>query len=219
VQENNPKLARRRLLIMALSLALMGAATGVSLALIPATRQQASPSALTLLPEPKVLAEFQLVDHSGQTFSLDDLRGAWSLMFFGFTNCPDVCPGALYDLDLLSAQLPGRADNGEALHRVIFVSVDPERDTPEALSRYVSYFNPQFIGVTGAAEQLAALAANLGIAYRIAEHEPGAERYDVLHSSSVVLISPDGRLQGAFTAPLDVDQTARELTTLFARVD
>jgi protein SCO1/2 len=203
---------------MALSVGLMGAATGISLALILPARQPAGPVALTLLPEPRALAEFQLVDHSGRLFSPDDLQGAWSLMFFGFTNCPDVCPSTLYDLNLVSAQLP-LSDSGEPLHRVIFVSIDPERDTPEALSRYVAYFNPDFTGVTGTGEQLAALTGSLGIAYQIAEHEPGAERYDVLHSSSVVLIDPDGRLQGAFTAPLDANLMARDLAAVFARAD
>jgi protein SCO1/2 len=151
------------------------------------------------------------------------LRGRWSLVFFGFTHCPDVCPSALYDLDLASRQLAeanaAAGDGTGPAHQVVFVSVDPERDTPERIAQYVAYFNPGFIGVTGAHEQLAALTAQLGIAYQVEEHAAGSERYDVVHSASVVLIDPRGHLRGAFPPPLDALAIARDLALLMDRED
>jgi protein SCO1/2 len=214
MQDEHVKTSRRRLFIMALSIGLMGAAAGISLGLILPASRQPGMAVLTLLPEPRVIDDFQLLDHNGRPFTLQHLRGQWSLLFFGFTNCPDVCPSALYDLNLVSAQLAPRHANAAPLHRVVFISVDPERDTPEVLSRYVAHFNPEFTGVSGAQEQLAALSAQLGIAYQVEAHGPGAERYGVVHSSSVILTDPGGRLRGVFTAPLDPAAMARELATL-----
>jgi protein SCO1/2 len=214
MHDQQHKSSRRRLFVMALSIALMGAAAGISLGLIQPSRQPPEMTALALLPEPSDIGDFQLLDHNGRPFTRQDLHGRWSLLFFGFTHCPDVCPSALYDLDLVSehiARLPG---SDVTMHRVVFVSVDPERDTPEVLSRYVAHFNAEFTGVTGAHEQLAALSAQLGIGYQVEEHPPGAERYGVVHSSSVVLTDPAGRLRGAFTAPLDPAGMARDLANL-----
>ena len=163
--------------------------------------------------------DLQLTDHTGKRRSLTDFHGKVVVLFFGYTHCPDVCPSTLYDLNLVSAQLSRPGGNGEAPLQVVFVSVDPERDSPATLSRYVAYFNPEFTGVSGTHEELAALTRQLGIAYQIGEHKPGAETYDVLHSSSVVLTDPDGQLRGAFTAPLDADRMARELAMVFGLAD
>ncbi|RPH98677.1 MAG: SCO family protein [Lysobacterales bacterium] len=208
------EIPRRRLVIMALAIAVMGAVAGISLGLILPARQPAGMAALTLLPEPRVIAEFELLDHDGRPFTRQRLHGRWSLLFFGFTNCPDVCPSALYDLNRVSEQLPRPPGGAEPPHQVVFISVDPERDTPEVLARYVAHFNPEFTGVSGSHEQLAALSAQLGIGYQVEEHPPGAERYGVVHSSSVVLTDPAGHLRGAFTAPLDAAAMARDLATL-----
>lgn len=202
---------------MALAIAVMGAVAGISLGLILPARQPAGMTALTLLPEPRVIAEFELLDHDGRPFTLQRLHGHWSLLFFGFTNCPDVCPSALYDLNRVSEQLPRPPGGAEPPHQVVFISVDPERDTPEVLARYVAHFNPEFTGVSGSHEQLAALSAQLGIGYQVEEHPPGAERYGVVHSSSVVLTDPAGHLRGAFTAPLDAAAMARDLAALIDR--
>jgi protein SCO1/2 len=214
MQVQHLKTPGRRWLVMALSIALMGAAAGISLGLILPALRQPGMTALTLLPEPRLVGEFQLLDHDGRPFTLQDLHGRWSLLFFGFTNCPDVCPSTLYDLNLLSELLDARRGNVEPLHRIVFISVDPERDTPVVLARYVAHFNPELTGVSGSQEQLTALSGQLGIAYQVEAHQPGAERYGVAHSSSVLLIDPDGRLRGAFTAPLDATAMARDLATL-----
>jgi protein SCO1/2 len=167
--------------------------------------------ALLVLPEPRDVPAFELTDQFGRPFGLDRLRGRWSLMFFGFTHCPDVCPSSLYDLQRLSAEL---TEEGAPGHQVVFVSVDPERDSPERLRGYTAYFDPDFVAVTGPHEQLLPLTRKLGIAYRIEEHEQGVAAYTVDHSASVLLMDPDGRLYGVFPAPLDVDRMIAHMRRL-----
>lgn len=212
MNENAPKNKNFRLIALAVLVGALSAVGGISLWKVMQGPAQSSNAALMVLPEPRVIADFALVDGNNQPFSLENLRGHWTLMFFGFSNCPDVCPSALYDLDLVTEKL----DEQPGL-QAVFVSVDPERDTPEKLAEYVSYFNPAFIGVTGTQEQLAPLAMQLGIAYKIEEHEPGAERYDVYHSVSFLLIDPDGRLHGVFPAPHDADKMAADLLAAIGR--
>jgi len=202
-------------LLLAILVALVSAVAGVSMWFAMHKGENYSPTAtLMVLPEPRVIADFALTDHNGQSFNLDKLRGQWSLIFFGFTHCPDVCPNTLYDLAVINENLK-RADEEEPPgHQVIFVSVDPERDTPELLSQYVSYFDPDFIGASGREEQLAALTMQLGIAYRIEEHEQGGKNYDVFHSASILLTDPQGRLFGAFPAPHEAEKMAEDLAAL-----
>ena len=217
MKEKKPHTGGRRLAIMVLSAAVMAAAVGIVSAYVVSAQRAPALTALLLLPEPRPIAAFELVDAAGRPFSPERLQGRWSLVFFGFTHCPDVCPSALYDLDLASRQLAEAHDGSGPAHQVVFVSVDPERDAPERIAQYVAYFNPAFIGVTGAHEQLAALTAQLGIAYRVEEHAAGSERYDVVHSASVVLIDPRGRLRGAFPPPLAAPAIAQDLALLMDR--
>lgn len=209
--ENKPKSSNFRLIALAIFVGVLSAAAGISFWNVLHGPQQTSTATLMVLPEPRVIADFALVDNKGQPFSLANLRGHWSLMFFGFTNCPDVCPSALYDLNLVTEQLEKQRDAGLPPIQAIFVSVDPERDTPEKLSEYLAYFNPEFIGVTGSQAQLAPLTMQLGVAYEIEEHEPGADHYAVYHSTGFLLIDPDGHLYGVFPAPHDASKIASDL--------
>jgi len=209
--EVNSKSGNFRLVILAMFVGLLSAVAGISLWKVMQGPPQPSNAALMLLPEPRVIADFALVDDAGAPFSLDNLRGQWSLIFFGYTHCPDVCPSTLYDLKLVHEKLQQLNGDAESGHQVLFVSVDPERDMPEQLKKYVDYFHPDFIGVTGPQEQLAPLTMQMGIAYRIEEHEAGATQYNVDHSVSILLMNPQGRLHGVFPAPHDADKMAREL--------
>jgi protein SCO1/2 len=209
--ENNPKTGNFRLIALAILVGALSAAGGILLWNVMQGSQQLPTSTLMVLPEPRVIADFALVDDEGQPFSLENLRGHWTLMFFGFTNCPDVCPSALYDLNLVSEKLAGTGGAEAPAIQVVFVSVDPERDTPEKLSEYLGYFNPGFTGVTGSQAQLRPLAMQLGIAYEIEEHEPGAERYNVYHSASFLLVDPEGHLYGVFPAPHNAEKITSDL--------
>ena len=209
--ENTRKNSNFRLIALAILVGAISAVGGISLWNVMQGPNQSSTATLMILPEPRIVDDFTLVDDEAQPFSLENLRGHWTLMFFGFTNCPDVCPSALYDLNLASEKLEQLRGGQQPETQVVFVSVDPERDTPEKLSEYLGYFNPEFIGVTGTQQQLASLTMQLGIAFQIEEHEPGAEQYNVYHSVSFLLTDPEGRLHGVFPAPHDAERIASDL--------
>jgi len=157
----------------------------------------------TWLPQPKVLPDFTLTDTSGRGFTPRDLTGAPTLMFFGFTRCPDVCPTTLVKLALIvrRAAVPGL--------RVVFVSVDPQRDTPAVLGSYVHAFDPQFQGLTGAPAAIGRLAAALGVVMSRVDL-PGGD-YTMDHSAVVFLLDAAGRVDAIFTPPFDVAAIAADL--------
>jgi protein SCO1 len=150
----------------------------------------------TWLPQAKQVLDFQLTDTSGRTFTRRDLAGAPTLVFFGFTHCPDVCPTTLLKL----AQLQRRA--AVAGLRVLFISVDPQRDTPLLLGQYLRAFDPQFQGLTGDAKTIARLAANFGVAVNRVEL-PGGD-YTMDHSAVVFVLDDAAHIVAIFTPPFDV---------------
>ncbi|MDH3789565.1 MAG: SCO family protein [Xanthomonadales bacterium] len=212
--KKNSKNPQTRLILLAILVGSISALAGISFWKVMQGPPQASDATLLLLPEPRVIADFSLVDDDGQPFSLERLKGQWSLLFFGFTHCPDVCPSALYDLAQVRKTLARNDPEKTNNLQVLFVSVDPERDTPRQLNQYVNYFDPEFIGVTGPEAQLAPLTLQLGIAYRIEDHEPGSQQYNVDHSASILLMNPDGQLHGVFPAPHQSDSMAAEIAAV-----
>jgi protein SCO1/2 len=160
----------------------------------------------------RALPAFELVDHRGEPLTLAQLRGHWSLMFFGYTHCPDICPVTLQTLAAMVKDIDD-ANVVNAL-RVYFVSVDPERDSPQVLADYVSYFNPDFIGATAALDKLTVLTRSLGISHAIRNRTDGSSDYDVDHSASIVLINPQAEFAGLFGAPQDAQAMARDLTLI-----
>lgn len=180
-----------------------------------ATQKQQAPqqAALLVLPETREIPTFSLLDQDSAPFGLEQFYGKWSLLFFGFTHCPDVCPGTLYELQQLDEQIK-QATGNHSRHQVIFFTVDPERDTSQRLKDYVAYFSPDFIAVSGEHEQLEPLTKKLGIAYRIEEHEAGTSDYSVDHSASILLIDPEGHLYGVFPSPHDATAMAAVMQKL-----
>lgn len=199
---------------MAVLVASLSAIGGVSFWKMMQARHQGPVSSLMVLPDPRVISDFRLTDHLSQDFTLANLQGKWSLIFFGFTNCPDVCPGTLFELQKINETLAQQMKSGNDRPQVLFVSVDPERDTPAKLEQYLSYFDPEFIGITGDHGQLLPLTRELGIAYMIDEHEAGEPNYNVAHSASVLLTNPEGMLYGAFPAPHDAKRISADLLTI-----
>jgi protein SCO1/2 len=208
-----------RIFVMAVLVAFLSATAGVAFWKITQARQAMPRNSLIVLPEPRVIADFALIDQLGQPFSLEQLRGSWSLIFFGFTHCPDVCPTALYELQQVRKSLQQELDESTQMPEILFVSVDPERDTPEALRAYLSHFDPSFIGLTGKHEQLLPLTKQVGIAYRIEEHESGVTQYSVDHSTGILLTNPDGRLHGVFPAPHGAADISADLLATLAEAD
>jgi protein SCO1/2 len=149
---------------------------------------------------PRALPAFELTDHHGQAFTLDNFRGKWTLVFFGFTHCPDICPTTMALLSQFMEKLDGLPEQVDT--QVVMVTVDPARDNVELLASYVPYFNADFIGVTGEFLDIHRFATSLNTPFR---KVPGqGENYQVDHSANVVLINPRGDYQGFFKAPLDL---------------
>lgn len=142
---------------------------------------------------------FELTDHNGQSFTKEQLKGKWSLVFFGYTSCPDVCPTTLQNLGFIYEDLKASAKNSQ----VLLVSVDPQRDTQEKLSQYIAYFNPEFIALRAGHEVLFPFARNMGLMYAISGEGDG---YLVDHSASIVLINPDGNIAAIFKPEQAVGQ-------------
>lgn len=162
----------------------------------------------TLLETPHPIAPFELTDQTGARFSHPDLAGRWTLMFSGFTHCPDTCPLTLSQLRDAEQQLTGKRH-----HRMVFVSVDPERDNSNLLEEYLGWFDPEWTGLTGSDTELAPLLDSLGMAYvRVPLGSVGD--YTVDHSTAVVLIDPKVRLVGYWKAPLDTRKLAEDLAAL-----
>jgi len=149
----------------------------------------------------RALPDFSLIDQQGRNFGSANLRGHWSIMFFGYTNCPDFCPTTLSTLAALEKRL--RADKGAVLPQVLFVSVDAQRDTPAQLAKYVPYFDPSFIGLTAVDQpSIEAVAKKLGVAVIITPMKDGT--YTVDHSGALFVLDPSGRLAAILTGPFTV---------------
>lgn len=168
----------------------------------------------TVLPAPAGLPEFALVDGGGARFDRDALRGRWSLVFFGFTHCPDVCP---LTLQVLASARQRLADAGfTPLPDIVFVSVDPERDTVDSVREYASYFGPATVGVTGDLAELRKLTDGLGIYFRKAPPEEDGS-YGVDHSAAVLLVDPDANFRALFGAPHDSSIYVHDLPVLMGQ--
>lgn len=163
-----------------------------------------------LYPTPRALPEFRLTRSDGTPLTLADWKGHWTVAFFGFTHCPDVCPTTLATFKQVHERLD-KAGIGDRV-RFDFVSVDPQRDTPELLARYVGYFSKDFVAATGPDEALLPLTRALGMVY--ARGEPKDGTYSVDHSASAVLIDPAGRQVGLFRPPFDAARMAADLDKL-----
>jgi len=163
-----------------------------------------------LYPVPRDIPPFQLKRADGKSLSLADWKEKWNLVFFGFTHCPDVCPTTLGVLKQVRATL----DTAKLADRVgmNFISVDPQRDTPEQLARYAAFFSPDLVAATGEDAELTKLTKALGLLYVLTPTANGD--YDVDHSASVVIIDPQGRMAGQFRPPLDAAAISADLIVL-----
>ncbi|MCF7200583.1 SCO family protein [Pseudomonas oligotrophica] len=197
--------------------ALIALVVGLTVSKVLNTPRQADPAALldagiVLLPRPRELPALSLIDQDGQAMATDRLDGRWSLLFFGYTFCPDICPATLAELRQLRGKLPEATR--DAL-RVVLVSVDPARDTPAQLKQYLDYFNAGFVGLTGELDDIQTLANGVGIPF--IPGDTSRDNYTVDHSGNLVLLGPDGRQRGFIRAPLKVERLAERLPELIGR--
>lgn len=154
-----------------------------------------------VFPEPQTVSDFALTAANDQTVHLSDFEGDYVFVYFGYTFCPDLCPDTLAKLALVRREL---GDDAERM-QVLMVSVDPERDTPERLAEYVSFFDDSFVGVTGTPEEIDAAGKPFGLYYEA--HEGSSDSsYLVDHTARAFLLDPNGRLIVAY--PYDASDEA-----------
>jgi protein SCO1/2 len=152
--------------------------------------------------------KFSLVDQNGKPFTEADLKGKWQLVFFGYTHCPDVCPTALNDLSLALNQLGDKAkDVG-----IVFISVDPDRDTPPVLKSYVESFGGPIVALTGTADEVATAAQDYKVYY--AKHPRADGGYDMDHSALIYVMDPEGRFTATFTPDESEDTIVKRMQKL-----
>jgi len=149
-----------------------------------------------VLPVPLEIPEFELVDHRGDAFDRERLLGHWTLLFFGYTYCPDICPVTLQKLAPVLDRLGPDADL-----QAVFVSVDPERDDSARLAEYVAFFHPRLWGASGDEAEIDRLTSALGVYHAKSEVEDGGSGYLVDHSSSLFLVDPEARLHAILHEP------------------
>jgi len=146
-----------------------------------------------LKPSPIALQKFSVIDQNNKPFTLENLRNKNSLLFFGYTSCPDICPTTLSILNQVYKQLEKKVN-------VVFVSVDPQRDTTDKLSSYMKYFNKNFLGVTGSKKDIDQITKQFNAGY-IIEEKTSDDNYLVSHTSSIFLINPELNIIASFSPP------------------
>lgn len=156
--------------------------------------------------------DFSMLDQNGEPFGPADLQGKLSLMFFGFTQCPDICPATLARTVAAWKELSERQRSQVQL---VFVSFDPQRDTVEHLKEYLAFFDPAVIGLTGTPEQVATMARGYGVVYLQEQAEPGQEKdYLFSHSDFVYLMDQQGRVRKLFKSDFDSEELINDVRSL-----
>jgi protein SCO1 len=198
---------RARLIAFIVAGFLIGALAGAVVLLIttPQGGQPVQSSGTALVGGP-----FSLVGADGKPVTDRDFRGRYMLIFFGFTHCPDICPAELQVIAEALGELGDKAKNVVP----IFITLDPERDTPEAMGNYVKSFGPNFVGLTGSPEAIAAAAKAYRVSYAKVEDKESAADYGVDHSALVYLMDPEGRYVTHFSYGLSAEQMAEKLGKL-----
>lgn len=153
---------------------------------------------------PAPLADIPMTDHHGRQVTFRDFRGKWVIAYFGYTHCPDACPTGLGQL---TSELKGLGEDAQRV-QVLFISVDPRRDTVAQLAAYLPYFNSAFLGIRIPEPQLAAVAKEFGVAYFPSGK---GKDYTIDHTVNFYLIDPQGRLKTNFQLPLPAGTLKRYL--------
>lgn len=195
----------RRILAPILAVAALAAGVAIALSLLQPPEAERQLSGGVLLEEPRAVRDFELLDEDAEPFGREQLKGHWTAIFPGFTNCPDICPTTLGVLRTAYKSLGDRAEDWQ----VVFLSVDPERDRPEALRQYVSYFSEDFKALTGDKDTIGQLAGDLSIAYQYTPNDKGG--YTVDHTAAIVLLDPQGRVAGFLQPPYRPDSLSADL--------
>lgn len=191
-------------------LAVLAAGTGFYISLKQSQQELKSPNIEGLFwPSPKQIQPFETIDQSGNSFGLEQIKNKWSFIFFGYTHCPDICPVTMSVMAETYKQLIAEHKDLQ----IIFVTVDPERDTTEKLASYVTYFNKDFIGLGGNTDQVNSLTRQIGIAYYLNKQE-ASDNYLVDHSASIFLFDPEARMVGKLSPPHEKNKIIQQFTKI-----
>ena len=172
---------------------------------------QKKPILLTgkILTRPMELDNFELIDQNNQTFNSESLKGNWTILFFGYTNCPDVCPTTIYKLaevkNDVNQNLPSKNFN------TVLVTLDPDRDTPERLDEYIGYFDESMLGVTGTYKNIQSFSSNLSVFYQRINKDGG---YDFNHTASIFVFNQDGSLFATMSPATSVSELRDDFYTI-----
>lgn len=170
-----------------------------------------------LLPSDfRTVPPFTLVGTDGEPLTESVLEGRWSLMFFGYTNCPDVCPVTLSVMKDVVAELE---KSGTEPMQVVFMTVDPARDTAERMAEYIPFFDADFVGITGELGDIHALTRELGIVAAFTANDEQPDAYVVDHTASMLLVDPERRVRAKFTAPHELDTIVADYTAIRAALN
>ncbi len=183
--------------------ALMAMAAGIWLAQTGHQQIQIKPPVIqgAIYPQARVINNIQLIDDENNAYGLANLKNNWSLVFVGYTHCPDICPMTMTVMNQIYDYMKQQEMEPP---QILFLSVDPERDTIPLIKEYVEYFNPQFIGLSGTKEAINTFSRQLNVVYQKAPGLSGSmdgDDYLIDHSSSLLLLNPQGQLQSVLTAP------------------
>lgn len=185
---------------------------GVAISMVWFKPKPVELEALTWLgPQAIPLPAFELTDHHGNAFNNATFNNKWHLLFFGYTNCPDICPDSLQMLANMMALIKDESVRKQL--QITFISVDPDRDTQDKMKAYVTYFNKDFLSARGDLDEVNKLTDALGILHYISK-TADEENYEVAHSGSLILINPQGKFTGVFSSPHDSNKIARDLTRI-----
>lgn len=194
--------------ILVISLVLLAAAV-----MMMPRRTLPPPESATELPQTLPLPEIPFIDHTGTPFSSAQLENRFSLLFFGFTNCPDICPLTLQVLAQALTQL--REQTSIATPQVVLISVDPTRDTPERLAAYIKNFDTEFIGLTAPDAALKPLLTTLGVS--VMKQSLGGEQYNMTHNSQIFVTNPNGAVIAIFSSAKSPELVATDFVRIRGR--
>ena len=167
---------------------------------------------IILLPKSRTLPDLKMLDQDGQPVVVNELKGKWTLLFFGYTFCPDICPTTLAQLRQIKSELP-KATVDKL--RIVLISVDPNRDTPQQLKQYLGYFDKAFIGLNAPVQDIQKLANAVSIPFIPAD--TSKPNYTVDHSGNLALLGPDGTQRGFIRAPFNSQKLLAQLPGLVGR--
>ena len=159
--------------------------------------------------KPLDIIEFELKNQGDQLYSKNDLKNQWTILFFGYTNCPDVCPTTIFKLGQIKQQISKELPNLNL--QILFITLDPERDSTERLKEYLGFFDPSMTGLTGEITKIVELTSNLSVFFQRINKEDG---YDFNHTASIFLINPKAQLKASFSPASSIDMLAEDIKKL-----